>query len=218
MGWDRSLFWRINHLAAATGWAHGFMVAYALWGGLVALTVVWGCCWLWARRRHDELRSLAGVILTGAAAVIALGLNQIIGPLVDRPRPFVAMPHVLRLLPHSTDPSFPSDHAMIAGAFVGGLLVVHRRWGAVAAAPAVFLAFARVYVGVHYPADVAGGLLIGGIVALLLVGCAAALLARLIGGLARTRLRPVLTTSAPAVLRSDSASPGGVEPSGGDQP
>ncbi|MGH3429759.1 MAG: hypothetical protein ACRDQZ_19685, partial [Mycobacteriales bacterium] len=107
MGWDRSLFWQINHLSAATGWAHGFMEAYALWGGLVALTVVWACCWVTARHRDDGFGSIAGVLLTGVATVIALGLNQIIGSLVGRIRPFAAMPHVLLLLPHSADSSFP---------------------------------------------------------------------------------------------------------------
>jgi hypothetical protein len=77
MGADRSLFRRINHLGAATGWAHGIMAAYARWGGLVALTVVW------ARRWHDVLRSLAGTIQTGAAAVIGWGLTPITGRLLD---------------------------------------------------------------------------------------------------------------------------------------
>lgn len=170
MGWDRRLFWEINHLSAATGWAHGVLAGYALWGGLVALTCVWAACWLVAWRRDDGLRSISRVILTGAATLVALGLTVLIGPLVDRPRPFVAMPHVLFLLPHASDPSFPSDHATIAGAFAGGLVLVHRRWGIVAAVLAVLTAFARVYAGVHYPTDVLAGLLLGALVAVALVG------------------------------------------------
>lgn len=194
MPWDHSLFRHVNDLSADTGWAHGGMTAYALWGGLVALTVVWACCWVTVRRRADGYRSLAGVILTGAATVVALAVNQIIGPLVDRPRPFVTMPHVLLLLPHSADPSFPSDHAMVAGAFVGGLALVHRRWAGLAAVLAVLLAFARVYVGVHYPTDVAAGLLIGATVAVVLVlSPLRTLLARLLAVVAGTPLRPFLT-------------------------
>lgn len=195
MGVDRSLFWQINHLAATTGWAHGVMAGYALWGGLVALTGLWVGCLLVARRRDDGLRSLAGVLLTGAATLVALGLNQVIGPLVDRPRPFAAMPHVLLLLHHSADPSFPSDHAVIAGAFVGGLVLVSRPIGVLAAALAVVLAFARVYAGVHYPADVIGGLLIGALVGVLLVALARDPLARLLSPLTRTPLRPLLTSA-----------------------
>lgn len=192
MGWDSTLFLDVNRLSANTGWAHGFMAGYALWGGLVALAVVWACCGLSARRAGDR-RPLAGVLLAGAATVLALALNQIINPVVDRPRPFVTLPHVLQLLPHAADGSFPSDHAMIAGAFAGGLLMVHRRWGILAAVLAVFLAFARVYAGVHYPTDVAAGLLIGAAVAVVLVLCLTAPLARLLDALAGTRLRPLVT-------------------------
>lgn len=196
MSWDHGLFWHINNLSAETGWAHGVMTVYALWAGLVALAVVWACCWATVRSRDDGYRSLAGVLLTGGATMVALALNQIIGPLVDRPRPVVAMPHVLLLLPHGADPSFPSDHAMVAGAFVGGLAVVHRRWATLAGVLAVFLAFARVYVGVHYPTDVAGGLLIGAAVAVLLVvSPLRAMLARLLAVVAGTRLRPFLTSA-----------------------
>ncbi|MGH3426202.1 MAG: phosphatase PAP2 family protein, partial [Terriglobales bacterium] len=74
------------------------------------------------------------------------------------------------------------------------LLLIHRRWGALAAALALFLAFARVYVGVHYPTDVAGGLLIGATVGLLLmISRLRSLLARLLCAMASTRLRTLLT-------------------------
>jgi membrane-associated phospholipid phosphatase len=198
VGVDRGLFRDINHLLAETGWAHGVMAAYALWGGLVVLTVLWAACWLVARRRDDGFRSLAVVVLTGVATLLAWGSAQVIGPLVDRPRPFVAMPHVLLLLQHSADPSFPSDHALIAGAFAGGLVVAFRRAGIVAAVLAVLLAFARVYAGVHYPTDVAAGLAIGAVIGVVLVTSPAYRpVARLLAALARTPLRPVLT-AAPA--------------------
>lgn len=192
MGWDSTLFLDVNRLSSETGWAHGFKAGYALFGGLVALTVVWACCGLSARRGADR-RPLAGVLLTGAATVVALALNQVVNPVVDRPRPFVTLPHVLQLLPHAADGSFPSDHAMIAGAFAGGLLMVHRRWGVLAVVLAVFLAFARVYAGLHYPTDVAAGLLLGALVAAVLVLCLTAPLARLLDRLAGTRLRPLIT-------------------------
>ncbi|BCJ33967.1 phosphatase PAP2 family protein [Actinocatenispora thailandica] len=195
MAADRSLFWDINQLSAHTGWAHGFMAAYALWGGLACLATIWVVCGLLARRRDDGFASIATVALTGLATVLALLVNQVVGPLVDRPRPFVAMPHVLLLLSHSADPSFPSDHAVMAGAFAAGLLVASRRWGAVAAVLAVFLAFARVYCGVHYPLDVAGGLLIGAAVAALVIGVARNLVVRLLVALARTPLRPMITAA-----------------------
>ena len=67
----------------------------------------------------------------------------------------------------TTDFSFPSDHAVMAGAVAAGLLLAHRRLGAVAVVAAVLMAFSRVYIAAHYPWDVVAGLLLGAAVALL---------------------------------------------------
>ncbi|GAC1361611.1 MAG: hypothetical protein NVSMB32_00820 [Actinomycetota bacterium] len=55
------------------------------------------------------------------------------------------------LLARTGDFSFPSDHAAVAGAVATALFLVDRRIGLVAAILALAMAFARVYVGAHYP-------------------------------------------------------------------
>jgi undecaprenyl-diphosphatase len=72
--------------------------------------------------------------------------------------------HISVLAHRSSDYSFPSDHAVMAGAVAGGLFLVNRRLGAVAAAAALLMAFARVYIGAHWPGDVLVGLMVGGVV------------------------------------------------------
>jgi undecaprenyl-diphosphatase len=73
--------------------------------------------------------------------------------------------------------SFPSGHATGTTALCVSLLVLlvpvlHRQGRAVAVAAAVLVSIAvaasRVLLGVHYPSDVAGGLLLGALVAVLL--------------------------------------------------
>jgi membrane-associated protein len=97
--------------------------------------------------------------------LIAVAVNQPIVHSVHEARPYTALPHILVLADRSTDPSFPSDHATMAGAVAVGLWFVSHRLSVVAAVAAVLMAFTRVYIGAHYPADVAAGLLLGGIVA-----------------------------------------------------
>jgi undecaprenyl-diphosphatase len=107
---------------------------------------------------------IAACIATGIALLVAHGITV----LWDRPRPFEAHPHATHLfVSHSSDPSFPSDHATGAFAIAVSLLLRMRKVGLAALALAAIIAFSRVAVGVHYPSDVLGGALIGTAAALL---------------------------------------------------
>lgn len=68
---------------------------------------------------------------------------------------------------HETSPSFFSGHAATAMAVWGALATLIRRtwFWALAAALIFFIGFSRLYLGVHYPADVIAGWLAGGLVA-----------------------------------------------------
>lgn len=87
--------------------------------------------------------------------------------MVAEARPYAVLPHILVLAHCSTDPSFPSDHAVLAGAVAAGLWLVNRRLGNVAVLAAAAMAFARVYIGAHYTHDVLAGLAIRATVSLL---------------------------------------------------
>lgn len=104
----------------------------------------------------------SGAVLATASAGVALLVNQPIGHLVDRARPYVAHPAQVHLLiARSPDPSFPSDHATGAFALAFGIWLYDRTIGTVLLALAALLAFARVDVGAHYPSDVLAGALVG---------------------------------------------------------
>src|SRR5436190_12874985 len=114
----------------------------------------------WLGRQRASSSDVAVVVGTVAAILVARGVAQLIGHAVDRARPYEAMPSVSVLIARTKDFSFPSDHATMAGAVAGGLWFVHRRLGVAAAALALLMAFARVYVGAHYPGDVVAGLVL----------------------------------------------------------
>ena len=159
---DWSWFQTVNQWSADTPWAHGFFRAYANYG--VAFFVVALALAVWNGLRDDP-RVLARAIWAGVAAIIVLIVNQPIADAIGRVRPFAAHHGVLVLVNKSTDPGFLSDHAVMAGAVSVGLVFAVRRIGIVMIGAAVLMAFARVYVGAHYPGDVLAGLAFGGVVA-----------------------------------------------------
>jgi undecaprenyl-diphosphatase len=184
---DASLYRAVNRLADRTGWAHPLFIGYAKYGVLLFAAFLLAGWWL-ARRRAD-IDAVGAVVWAGAAAVVALGVGQVIGHAVDRARPYAVMPTAHVLLTRTTDFSFPSDHATSVGAVAAGLLLAHRRLGLLAAGLAVVMAFARVYVGAHYPGDVAAGLLLGAGIVVALHPFATRILRPLLSRLAQSPLR-----------------------------
>jgi membrane-associated phospholipid phosphatase len=196
---QRDWFLRVNHLAQATPALHAPMRVYAE-SGVALFAALLLLAWWWARRDQNP-RTMASAVWAPAGALLAIGLNQPLVNLVREARPYTVFPHALVLVAHSQDFSFPSDHAVMAGAVAAGVLLTNRRLGAVTAIAAVVMAFARVYVGAHFPLDVIVGLLFGAAVTTLGYLALRPLLVPTVARLTRTPLRPLLTTSRPSVVR-----------------
>lgn len=185
----------VNDFARDTAWLHGFMEFMAK-DGIFVLGLALLAGW-WLGRRADSPRKVALAVWSALAALVAVALVQPIASAADERRPFVALPHVLQLVSHANDAGFPSDHATAAGAVAAGLFFVSWRLGAITTLWAFLIAFSRIYVGVHYPQDVAAGLALGAVVAVLGVFVVVPLLSRIAEWLAGTPLRPLLAASPP---------------------
>jgi undecaprenyl-diphosphatase len=205
---NRHDFRVVNDFARSSGWLHGFFTFFATYGiVLFVFLLLFG----WWRSRHADAPALLPRLLWAPiAALLAVAINQPIVSAVHERRPFVALPHVLTLVSHAPDPGFPSDHATACGALAVGLLIASRRLGAVAALIALLVAFARVYVGVHYPGDVLGGLALGAAVAAIGAVPATWLLTRGTEAVGHSRLAPLVTgrsaTPTPVTQTSSSGS------------
>jgi undecaprenyl-diphosphatase len=112
-------------------------------------------------------QGLAMVVCAGLAILAGdQAAANLIKPFVHRLRP-CAVEHVRLLAACSHTFSFPSNHATNHFALAVFLSLVFRRirwFPFVLVFWAGFIALSQVYVGVHYPADIAGGALLGTIV------------------------------------------------------
>ena len=81
---------------------------------------------------------------------------------------------------HSTDASFPSDHASAAFGIAFAVFMFDRVAGSLFLGAAVLIGSGRLIVGAHYPSDVLAGVLIGLGSAAIVVKLAGPVIARLV--------------------------------------
>ena len=155
---NQSLFLWLN--ASADASHAGVLLAtilaeQAIWLVPIVLTISW-------LRGSEQIRKL--MIEATAAGLTALLLNQLIGLVWYHPRPFeIGLGHTL--IAHVVDSSFPSDHLALLWA-VGFSFLLHarlRRVGALLALLGLPMAWARIYLGVHFPLDVMGAAMVAGL-------------------------------------------------------
>ena len=149
-----------NLLAADTGSPTWLVLAakgFAEYGPFVALAIA-AMVYFGDRQRQHAAMLAAGTMVVGLAA------NFIFASVTYVPRPF-ELGLGLNLLHHAPETSFPSDHATLIWSIGLGLLLFDRkRWPGIAVVALGFAtAWARVYLGAHFPFDMAGSLVISAV-------------------------------------------------------
>lgn len=113
----------------------------------------------------DWRKGILIFILGAAGYIIADNSGDILKDIFARLRPCRTLQDVRLLVNCPKSFSFPSGHASTSFAMASIIGHLFRRAAVPAFLLAALVAFSRIYVGVHYPADVIGGAVWGGVTA-----------------------------------------------------
>ncbi len=160
---DQGLFYLVNG-AWTNPLLDRLMPALSVAGNLGAVwLVLLGAIGIFGKKTGRRI-ALAGLV----ALAIGFAASEAIKDLTMRPRPFLSLDHVRLLVSAPGSYAFPSGHTTSSFAAASGAALAAKRllkrvplWGWGLLGLAVAISYSRVYVGVHWPTDVAAGVLLG---------------------------------------------------------
>jgi len=142
---------------------------------ILAVRIVLVAVWLLLMVKGGKRGRTAALLLIVVLVVADQSSSFVLKPLVQRDRPChlvngaPVVEDIHLLVGCGSGKSFPSSHAVNNFAVATLFTLFYRKWRFAFFGWATVIALSRVFVGVHYPSDVAGGALIGSFVAFLIV-------------------------------------------------
>ncbi|WP_341517670.1 undecaprenyl-diphosphatase [Bacillus paramobilis] len=149
------IFRAINNLGKQYSFLNSTMVFLAEYTVYIFALIILAY-WFTGSRRTRVM-----VIQAMVAFVIAEVIGKIAGEFHLNYQPFAVLPDVNKLVDHTVDNSFPSDHTILFFSICFSFWLVRKKTGWLWLILAFSVAISRIWVGVHYPFDVAIGALIG---------------------------------------------------------
>lgn len=109
---------------------------------------------------NKKYRSI-GIVVFMAIIIQSILGEGIIKNIVQRERPFLVLENIELIIKAPTSYSFPSGHTAAGMAAAITLLYYFGKKAIPFLVLAILIAFSRVYLYVHYPTDIIGGMLLG---------------------------------------------------------
>lgn len=108
-----------------------------------------------------------GILMLISIALGALVGNVILKNVIARPRPCWLNPDIALLIPNPHDFSFPSGHTLASFEAAIIIFLHNKKWGSLSLVLASLIAFSRMYLFVHFPTDIIGGIVLATIISMI---------------------------------------------------
>ncbi len=149
------LFRMFNDLGKEVMFLNPIMIFFAKY---MKYFLLFGIIMYWfTRKRENRIMIISSMF----AFVVAEVFGAIAGAIHSNNQPFVELNNVNQLIGHAIDNSFPSDHAIEFFSICITFLLFKKNLRYVWLAIAILVSFSRIWVGVHYPADILVGAILG---------------------------------------------------------
>lgn len=149
-----NLFRAVNDLGKEYPFLNPVMVFIAEY--LLFFLVVGALGYWLTRNQSNKVMVLCGLLTVLFAEIIA----RIAGMIHSNHQPFAELANVNQLIEKTVDNSFPSDHTILFFSLCVTYWLFKRGWGFLMIIVAIIVGISRIWVGVHYPADVFVGSII----------------------------------------------------------
>lgn len=107
-----------------------------------------------------KTREKKSILLAVLGLIIAAIIVKIIRLFYFEPRPFITLP-ITPLVLHEADAAFPSVHTTIMAIIAASYTFSRSKYALLFIIFMFWVGLARVFVGVHYPFDILGGIAVG---------------------------------------------------------
>lgn len=149
------VFQQINNLALKYLWLDEIGIFCAQYLGYILV----GILFVFLLKDFRKYYRVAGEVLV-SVVLARLVIVEIIRFIWYQPRPFVANQANL-LLPHVPSASFPSGHAAFFFALSFLIYFYNKKAGFLLLSASFLIGISRIFCGLHWPADILAGALVG---------------------------------------------------------